>query len=326
MSKAKQVDWRKAAPAPVVLAFGKEDHLSARVVRSIREQLREQNPGLEVHELEASDYRAGQLLDLTSPSLFAEQKLLIIRSLEKCTDELITDGLAYLESPSADATVVFTHSASTVRGKKLLDAMRLNSKVTEVPCLEIKTDDQKAAFVSAEFSAANKQVTPTAVRALVAAFGTNLSELSAACAQLSDDAASNITEELVDLYYGGRVETSSWKIASAALDGHPAEALALLRHAMTTGLDAVLIVSAISKSVRDLTKLAGNPTATAASLGIHPYVLEKMRRNLGKWNDDGLAMVFNAIAEADAAAKGADRDPEYVLERLLILIAQRGVA
>ncbi|MFY7819308.1 MAG: DNA polymerase III subunit delta [Rhodoluna sp.] len=326
MSKAKQVDWRKAAPAPVVLTFGKEDYLSSRAVRSIREQLKQVHPELEVHELEAADYRAGQLLDLTSPSLFAEQKLVIIRAVEKCTDELITDGLAYLEQPSADATVIFTHSAATVRGKKLLDAMRVNSKVTEVLCLEVKKDEEKAAFVSAEFSAANKQISPAAVRALVAAFGANLIELGAACTQLAEDSASNVTEELVDLYYGGRVETTSWKISSAAFDGHAAEALSLLRHALTSGLDAVLIVSALSKSIRDYAKLAGNPTATAASLGLHPYVLEKMRKNLSKWSDDGFARVFNAVAEADAAAKGASRDPEYVIERLLILIARKGIS
>jgi DNA polymerase-3 subunit delta len=51
-----------------------------------------------------------------------------------------------------------------------------------------------------------------------------------------------------------------------------------------------------------------------------------MRKNLAKWSDDGFARAFNAVAEADAAAKGANRDPDYVIERLLILIARRGVA
>jgi hypothetical protein len=32
------------------------------------------------------------------------------------------------------------------------------------------------------------------------------------------------------------------------------------------------------------------------------------------------------VAEADAAAKGASRDPEYVIERLLILIARKGIS
>jgi DNA polymerase-3 subunit delta len=326
MAKAKQADYRKVTPWPIVLAFGAEDYLVSRTVRSVRDQLRALNSDLEVHDIEAADYAAGQLFDLTSPSLFAEPKLLIIRSAERCTDELITDAIEYLEKPSSDATVIITHSASTVRGKKMLDAMRLSSKVCEVPCAKLKGDQDRAAFVTAEFTAAGRQVSQSAVRALLDAFSDNLGELAAACAQLSQDSSANITEELVDTYYGGRVETTSWKIGDAALAGRPAEALSLLRHALASGQDPVPIISALSKSIRELAKLFGNRTATAASLGMEPWRLEKTRKNLAGWSEDGLAAAVNAMAEADAAAKGANRDPNYVIERLILLIAAKGVA
>lgn len=325
MAKAKQVEWRKATPWPIVLAFGAEDYLVNRTVRSIREQLKAQHPDLEVREIEAADYSTGQLLDLTSPSLFAEPRLLVIRSVERCSDDLITDTIDYVVAPSSDTTVIFTHSAATVRGKKMLDAMRLSANVCEVPCAKLKGDQDRAAFVTAEFTAANRQISHSAVRALLDAFGDSLAELAAACAQLSQDAAANITEDIVDTYYGGRVETTAWKIGDAALAGRPAEALSLLRHALTSGLDPVPIVSALSKSIRELAKLFGNRTATAASLGMDSWKLEKTRKNLAGWNEDGLAKVVNAIAEADAAAKGANRDPDFVLERLVLLIASKGV-
>lgn len=324
MSRAKQVEWRKATPSPIVLAFGPESYFVGRVIRSVREQLKESNPGLEVQEIEAADYRGGQLLELTSPSLFAEPKLVVIRSVEKCTDELIEDGIAYLENPSSDATVIFTHSGATVRGKKLLEAMRLNSRVTEALCSKPKNEQYRSEFVAAEFAEAGRPITPGAVRALVSAFGENFIELASACSQLCQDSAATITEEIVDSYYGGRVETTSWKIAEAAASGNSAVALALLRHALASGQDAVLIVGAVSKTIRDLVKLHGNPSATAASLGMHPWALEKSRKNLVGWSDEGFAVVINAIVDADAAAKGAYRDPNFVLERLLILIASKG--
>ncbi len=326
MSKAKQVEWRKATPSPVVLAYGAESYFTGRVIRSIREQLKKTAPELEVQELEASDYSTGQLLDLTSPSLFAEPKLVIIKSVEKCTDELISDGLAYIENPSSDATVIFTHSGATVRAKKLLDAMRLNSRVTEALCSKPKGDQYRTVFVTAEFAEANRQITPGAVRALVSAFADNFIELASACSQLCQDSAATITEEIVDAYYGGRVETTSWKIAEAAISGNSAVALALLRHALASGQDAVLIVGAVAKTIRDLAKLHGNPSATAASLGMDPWKLEKSRKHLAGWSDEGFAKVINAVVDADAAAKGAYRDPDFVLERLLILIASKGRA
>jgi DNA polymerase-3 subunit delta len=59
---------------------------------------------------------------------------------------------------------------------------------------------------------------------------------------------------------------------------------------------------------------------------MQPWVLEKSRKNLVGWSDEGFAKVINAVVDADAAAKGAYRDPDFVLERLLILISSKGRA
>jgi len=325
VAKAKQIEWRKISPHPVVLSFGPEDYLISRTIRSVREQLRAADPNLEVHEIEASDYYAGQLADLTSPSLFAEPKLLIIKATERCTDELIADGIAYLEAPTPDATVIFVHSGATVRGKKLLDAIRASSKAAEVLCTKIKKDADRSAFVNAEFAAEGRQITASAVRALLDAFGEGLSELAAACSQLLQDSAATISEEIVDAYYGGRVETTSWKISDAAMAARPAEALSQLRHALATGIDPVPIVSTLASTVRQSAKIFGNRSVTAVSLGVEPWKFEKMRNSLGGWTEEGLARVINACVEADAAAKGAERDSAYSLEKLVLLIAAKGV-
>ena len=324
MAKAKQIEWRKISPHPVILASGSEDYLTLRTIRAVREQLRAADPSLEIHEIDASDYSAGQLLDLTSPSLFAEPKLVIVRSVERCTDELIEDGIAYLASPTAEATVIFTHSATTVRGKKLLEAIRENSYCAEVLCAQIKKDGERQAFVMAEFAAAGRQITGSAVRALLDAFSEGLSELASACSQLLQDSASTITEEIVDAYYGGRVETTVWKISDAAAAGRPAEALSLLRHALSSGADAVPLVSGLAQNVRLFAMLFGNRSATAASLKVDPWKIEKARKNLTGWTEDGLAQVVVAMADADAAAKGAERDPQYALEKLVLAIANKG--
>lgn len=324
MAKAKQVDFRKATAAPIVLAFGPEDYLVGRTISAIKEQLRSADSSLEVIELEAGDYAAGQLSALTSPSLFAEPKLLIIKSLERLTDELISDGIDYLANPTADCTVILTHSGSSVRGKKLLDALRLSSHVIEVLCSKQKKPQERSDFVSAEFAEAGRQITPAAIRALVDAFGENLVQLASACSQLIQDSASSVTEELVDTYYGGRIETTTWKISDAAFASQPVEALSLLRHALSSGLDPVPIVSGLSTSMRQLAKLSANRSATAAALGMEPWKLEKLRKNLNGWTEDSMAKAINAIADADAAAKGASRDPQFVLERLVILIAKKG--
>lgn len=326
MSKAKTADWRKVSPTPVVLVFGPEEYLVTSVIRSIRDQLKILNSDLEITDIEAADYVGGQLMDLSGPSLFSAPRLVIIRGMDRCSDELIEDGIQYLSSIGEDTTVLLLHNGSSVRGKKLLDALRANQNVTEVQCAKLVKEQERSAFISAEFASEGRQVTPGAVKALQEAFEKDLSELAAACSQLMQDSAAVITEELVDSYYGGRVETSVFKVADAAIAGQSAKALALLRHLLTSGADPVQIVAGLATTMRRLAKAFGNRSVTAGDLGVQPWLLEQIRRNLNGWTEVGMAKMVNALADADAAAKGEQRDPVYILEQLILLISKKGLA
>lgn len=325
MGKARQMDWRKASAAPIVFVSGAEEYLAGRAIRQIREQLRKIDEALEIHEIEAADYSAGTLTNISSPSLFAEPRLVIIRGVEKCSDDLITDGIDYLANPTADTTLILRHNGSSVRGKKLVEAIRESDNAAEIACADIKKDADRQAFVIGEFAHADRKIAPAAVRALLDAFADDTAELAAACSQLLLDSADSITEEIVDRYYGGRVETNAFKVADAALAGRAGEAMALLRHALATGADPVPLVAAISMKIRQMAKIYGNRSASAASLGMAPWQLDRARKDLTGWTDDGLAAAIQAMATADAAAKGAERDPVYSLEKLVNLISHKGL-
>lgn len=325
MNKAKQLEWRKAAPHPIVFVSGGEEYLAGRAIRSIREQLRAQDQSLEIHDIDAADYSTGTLLNITSPSLFAEPRLVIIRGLEKCSDDLITDGIDYVSAPTDDTTLILRHNGSSVRGKKLVEAIRESQFAVEIACADIKKDSDRQAFVQGEFAHAQRKITPGAVRALLDAFADDTAELAAAINQLLLDSAETISEELVDRYYGGRVETNAFKVADAALAGRAGEAMALLRHALATGADPVPLVAAISMKIRQMAKIYGNRSASAATLGMAPWQLDRARKDLTGWSDDGLAAAIQAMATADAAAKGAERDPVYSLEKLVNLISHKGI-
>jgi DNA polymerase-3 subunit delta len=320
------MDWRATAPHPVVFVSGPEEYFAGRAIRSLREKLREVDAALEIHEIDAADYQAGQLLNITSPSLFAEPRLVIISGFERCSDELITDGLKYIENPTSDATVILRHTGSSVRGKKLVDAIRASPNCAEVACLAIKGDGEKLAFVHSEFAHANRKITQGAAKALLDAFSDDLAELAGACLQLLQDSAETITEDIVERYYGGRVETNAFKVIDAALAGQSGNALALLRHALATGADPVPLVAAISMKMRQLAKIFGNRNASAATLGMAPWQLDRAKRDLVGWSEDGLAIVIQRLADADAAAKGAERDPVFTLEKLVALISNKGIA
>lgn len=323
MGKARSVEWRKAAPAPVVLISGAEEYLADRAIKQIRDSLRAAE-GLELHEISASEYTTGLLSSLSSPSLFQEPILVVIRDLEKCTDALIEDGIDYLANPGADTTLIFRHNSSSVRGKKLIEAIRANENCVEISCPEIKKEADRISFIQQEFAVFGRKITQGAVRALSDAFADDLAELAAACSQLISDQAETIDEASVERYYGGRVETNAFKVADAALSGQSAEALGLLRHALATGADPVPVVAAFAMKVRLMAKVYGNRYASPQTVGAQPWQIDKARRDLSGWSEEGLAEAVRAIATTDAAVKGMERDPVFALERLVLLLANRG--
>ncbi len=322
-----QLRWDQVRPAPVVLVSGPETVLADRAIRLLRDTLRAEDPSLEVSDLDASQYAPGELLTLASPSLFGEPRLIRVDAVEKCSDAFLDEALAYLAFPPDDSYLVLRHS-SGVRGKKLLDAIRAGTGGgIEIVCAELKRDADKLDFVTAEFQAARRRITGGAQRALVAAFSDDLAELAAACQQLLSDTADEITEATVDKYYGGRVETTAFAVADAAIAGRHGEALGLLRHALASGADPVPVVAAFASKVRTMAKVAGTRGSSneiAQRFGLAPWQVDRARRDLQGWTDEGLGRAIEALAATDAQVKGAGRDPVYALERMVEFVAARG--
>lgn len=322
-----QLAWNKVRPAPVVLVSGTQEFLAERAIRSLRDLLKTEDPSLEIHDLEADQYAPGELITLASPSLFNEPRLVRVTNVEKCTDAFITETIRYLEHPADDTYLVLRH-AGGVRGKKLLDAIRAGAGGgIEVACLELKKDAEKSDFASAEFAAAGRRVTGGAIRALVSAFSDDLSELASACQQLLADDADEITEVTVERYYSGRIETNAFKVADAAIAGRRGEALVLLRHALSSGADPVPIVAAFASKIRTMAKLSGanGPAGQLASkFGLAPWQVDRARRDLQGWTEEGLGYSIETVAATDAQIKGLGRDPVFALERMVAVIAARG--
>ncbi len=322
-----QISWRSPQPAPIVLVSGPEEVCAERASAGIRDFLRAEDPSLEVSDLRADDYGAGSLLGLTSPSLFGEPRLVRVAGVEKCSDAFLTEALAYLEAPQDGATVLLRHTGASVRGKKLLDAIRSGTGGgVEIACPAIKRDSDRYDFASGEFQAARKRIAPAGLRALVSAFADDLTELAAACQQLIADVAGDITAEIVERYYGGRVETTAFAVADTAIAGRYGEALVTLRHALASGADPVPLVAAIASKLRTMARVAGSrepASALAARLGMKDWQVDRARRDLTGWNEASLSMAIQAAARADAEVKGGSRDSVFAVERLVTVIATR---
>ncbi len=298
-----------------------------RATATLRDYLRAEDPSLEVSDLRADDYVAGSLLGVTSPSLFGEPRLVRVTGVEKCSDAFLSEALSYLAQPQEGATLVLRHTGATVRGKKLLDAIRAGTGGgVEIACPAIKRDSDKFDFAAGEFRAAQKRIAPTALRTLVSAFADDVTELAAACQQLISDVPGDITDEIVERYYGGRVETSAFTVADTAIAGRYGDALIALRHALASGADPVPLVAAIASKLRTMARVAGHRESSAAlasRLGLKDWQVDRAKRDLAGWNEASLSTAIQAAARADLEVKGGSRDPVFALERLVTVIATR---
>ena len=307
----------------ITLIQGGESVLADRAIASLLVK----NPQATVTQMECSEIELGAITDALAPSLFGEDRILVLREIQELAQDLQDEVTEFLSNPDPSVELVLWHKGG-VKGKALLDKIKkLKPEVIAVDA--IKKDGEKAQFVHDEFARAGRKVTVDAVQALVDALGSDLRELSGAASQLASDVASGKTIDVADVekFQQGRVETTGFDVADATLDGKTDLALITLRQALTTGVDPVLITSALASSIRTLAKVSGSNKGVksfelASSLGLPPWQIDKARRQLQGWTPATLTYAVVTLAEADAQIKGAAADPGYALERAILEIAR----
>ena len=306
----------------LVLVSGPEEVLAERAVASTVAELRHVSSDLEVIRLTASTYEPGDLGIQTSPSLFGGDKAVVVQAVDEASDELQADLLDYLAAPAPEVTLIAVHRGGQ-RGKKVLDLLRKQG-ARVIDCPAIKSDRDKSDFVMNEFRRQGRKATPEAVRALIEALGKDVRELAAACSQLVSDTHGVIDDQLVEVYHGGKVEATGFRVADAAMAGQTGDALRLLRHAIATGVDPVPIVAVLAAQLRQLVRVGsagrGSSQQLAKELGMAPWQVDKARRLVGHWDAEGLGRAIRAVAAADFEVKGGGRDPVYAVERAILTI------
>jgi DNA polymerase-3 subunit delta len=311
--------------APLTLAVGQEDLLLDRVVREVVTAARAADADTDVRDLMSDAVQPGTLAELTSPSLFSERKVIVVRNAQDLSADTVKDVKAYLADPVEEIALVLLH-AGGAKGKGLLDAAR-KAGAREVACPKMTRPADRLAFVRQEFRTLGRSATPEATQALVDAIGSDLRELASACTQLTADVDGTIDAAVVARYYTGRAEATGFEVADLAVTGRTADALERLRWALSVGQPLPGITFALASGVRAIGKLASaprgaNPGQLARDLGMPPWKIDRVKQQMRGWTADGVSLALRAVAEADAAVKGGSADPAYALEKAVVTIAQ----
>ncbi|MGH3496671.1 MAG: DNA polymerase III subunit delta [Nocardioidaceae bacterium] len=319
-----------AAAAPILgtvtLVTGNAEYLSARTVARALAAVARADPDSDTTVVAAPDLASAALGQMTSPSLFATTRALVVNDLHEVGDDLADTLVTYAAAPADDVALILVHPGGN-KGRGLLEKLRKLPAVHEVKS-DVPKEWDLPRFVTGEVRHHGGSIDDDAAAFLVEAVGKDLRSLAGAADQLvADFAPARLSVEIVRRYFDGRAEVKSFDIADAAIGGKVAEALEGLRWAIGNGVPAVLITSAFASGLRSLARLSAAPRGLrevdlAREIGAPPFRIKALRAQLKSWQLDGLARAILAVAQADLDVKGGSGDSDHALERMVLAVVR----
>ncbi|EUA18278.1 DNA polymerase III, delta subunit [Mycobacterium xenopi 3993] len=293
----------------------------AAILRSVRE--RAGSDDVSVSRVRAGDVDAYELAELLSPSLFADERVVVLEAAgDAGKDAANVIAATAADIPSGTALVV-VHSGGG-RAKALAGQLRDLGAVVH-PCARITKASERAEFVRGEFRSLDVRVDDDTVTALLEAVGSDVRELASACSQLVADTGGHVDAAAVRRYHSGKAEVKGFDIADKAVAGDVAGAAEALRWAMMRGEPHVVLADALAEAVHTIARvgpLSGDPYRLAAELGMPPWRVQKAQRQARRWSRGSVAAAMKLVAALNADVKGAAADPEYALEAAVRTVAE----
>ncbi|MDO5724138.1 MAG: DNA polymerase III subunit delta [Flaviflexus sp.] len=321
---AKRMSWDTVELAPVVLIQHGEELLADWACERLIAAAKKADPEVSLVRIDAASYEGGQLAQLAAPSLFGGSTIAIAKGASKANARFLRDAGEIAAHPSPDLTLVIVESGG-VRSSRMAKTIGKEHPVCAIA--DVKRDGDKAAILQNLAKRAKRKVRPDAIGALLESLGGDLRELVSGLTQLLADTEGELTAAQVRTYYRGRIEATGYAVADAVVAGQVGKALSLMRHAVATGTDEVVIVAALAMKFRQLALVAG-AGGKRGNPPMQPWQAKRARRDLNMWRDDSLARAIETIARTDALVKGFGgevRDPSYALESCILSVcaAQR---
>ncbi|GAB7144668.1 DNA polymerase III subunit delta [Mycobacterium riyadhense] len=311
--------------SPLHLVLGEEELLVERAVGEVLRSARQRagTNDIPVSRMRAGDVSTYELAELLSPSLFAEERIVVLEAAGDAGKE----AAALIASAAADipaSTVLVVVHSGGGRAKALAGELRsLGAQVHA--CARITKASERADFVRGEFRSSRIKVDEETVTAVLDAVGSDIRELAAACSQLVADTGGAVDAAAVRRYHSGKAEVKGFDIADKAVAGDVAGAAEALRWAMLRGEPLVVLADALAEAVHTIGRvgpLSGDPYRLAAQLGMPPWRVQKAQKQARRWSRDTVAIAMKLVAELNANVKGAVADADYALESAVRKVAE----
>lgn len=262
-------------------------------------------------------------------SLFASRRLIEIRipnakpsdkgaALEAIAPALTGDTLLLIVCPRLDPRVQKT------KWVKAIDAVGVS-----LPIWPIERH-QYPGWLKRRLQQAGCQIQPAALALLAQQTEGNLLAAVQEIEKLRMLDVSEITEEIAQKVVGDQARYDAFGLADACLLGQVSDSVRMLNHLRAEGVDAILILGAVLRKLRQLLALHGlSGQALSAALkkqNIWPKQQAPIKSALQRLQPSDLQQAIYIAQQADAAVKGSGDDPWLLLTDLTLLIAGQPLA
>lgn len=315
--------------SPLHLVLGDEELLVERAVAEVLAEARKRagasgDADVPINRMRAGDVSTYELAELLSPSLFADERIVVLEAAgEAGKDAAAVILSAAAEMPAGVVLVVVVHSGGG-RAKALATELQSLGAVVH-PCARITKLSERIDFVRKEFRRLRVKADEETVTAMLDAVGSDLRELASACSQLVADTGGAVDAAAVRRYHSGKAEVKGFDIADKAVAGDIEGAAEALRWAMMRGEPLVVLADALAEAIHTIGRvgpLSGDPYRLAAQLGMPPWRVQKAQKQARYWSRDSVATAMKVVATLNANVKGAVADADYALESAVRRVAE----
>lgn len=309
----------------VHLVVGDDEFLAERATSSVVAAVRAtvSNPeDIPVTRLRAGDATAPELAELLSPSLFAEDRIIVLEAAAEAGKEPAKLVVDVAVNPPEGVTLIIVHSGGG-RAKSMVAALR-KTGVEEHDCAALK-GGARADFVRNELRSHGVKAGSDVIEKILDSVRADLRELASACSQLAADTDGKVDVAAVAMYYSGRPEITGFEVADKAVTGDRSGALESLQWAHHHGVPHVLLADALAEAVHSIARVRGagrmDQYAAASELGMPPWKVKKVQGQAAAWDSESIAKAMTVVATLNGEVKGQAADADYSLQRAVAAVA-----
>jgi DNA polymerase III subunit delta len=280
-------------------------------------------------ELEGPAWRPGATSDLVTPSLFGEERGLLITAAQALPKEALQEIGRYASEPAPGGRLVLTYEVgSRAKGppKSVVSALGRGAAVRRVAVDRRELPD----WVGRRADRRGIASTPQGVQALIQTLGEDPGVLDQAVEQLAaSHPQEGVTPKAVTAQFRGLGDRRIWELCDAAFGGDPAGAMRALVGMLDAGDEPLVMLAGIATRVRDLVRVRSLPPKTplaevARRAGLRfDWQARRYRDQARRFTPEALSAIHAELVEADRSLKQGGRG-DTVLVKVVARIGEAG--